>query len=418
MLPWPYDPEKNSGRIIFLSGVIMSSPIQNVGYGLTNALQGLAPQPVLSTRNPLTTDKGFEKGTLWDNTATNQIWVLSNVVNSAAIWVPFSQQVGATSTTPLSVNAYASGTTAAATASATVNARYGQVAVLNVPALLAAGGGTLALTVSNTFFTTSTSSVIANTSILDASGNHAAMAIYGTIISAGQATFLLTNFGAGVPGANDIVYLNFQVPLQPALATTAANITMNTTNGMFSVTGKVTAGGATFSTVLTNSYITATSPLLVSVANLNASGNNAFVEVYSVVQAAGTATITIRNNSATALGAGDNVLVSILVPQLTTNTSGASAAITNNSVNSLNTVTGLNTAQNATISFVLTDSYITTSSALFQSVSSLNASANGALLSNSGMYHTAGSYTLVYTNIGAGALGAGDNVLLTSQVLS
>jgi hypothetical protein len=157
---------------------------------------------------------------------------------------------------------------------------------------------------------------------------------------------------------------------------------------------------------------------LVSVANLNASGQGANVAILDVIQAAGSAVITVINNGAGALGAGDNVLISFYVPQLSSTSTGTSATRTVQSTNSLSFVTGLTTAQNATITFSITDAYILSTSAILINATSLNASTNGASLGNTGLYQTAGALVYVVTNNGAGALGAGDNVLLTLEVLS
>ncbi len=395
----------------------MSLPIQNVGYGLTNALQGLAPEPVVSNRNPTSKDLGFEIGTIWCNKSNNNVYILSSVANGLANWASFSQSIGSSATTPLVVSAVASGTATAATASATVNARYGQVAVSAVPALTA-GTGILTLTVSNSFVNTTTTSVLATASIFDHSGNHAAMAIVGTVQAAGQLIFTIVNGGAGAPGAGDIVYLNFQLPPNPAAASATTSLTLNAQSGLAIITGKLTAAAGSFAITLTNSYITTTSPLVVSVSNLNASLQNANVSVLGVIQAAGSAVINIINNGAGALGVGDNVLISFYVPQLPSTSTGTSATRTVQSVNSLSFVTGLLTAQNATITFTITDEYVLANSSLIINVTNINPSASGAFLTNGGLYQTAGGYVFFAINNGGGALVNGDNVLMTNEVLS
>ncbi len=54
----------------------------NVGYGLSNALQDLAPQPIVATRNPGTSDKA-ELGTTWINKSSNAVYVLTSVAGSS-----------------------------------------------------------------------------------------------------------------------------------------------------------------------------------------------------------------------------------------------------------------------------------------------------------------------------------------------
>lgn len=57
----------------------------SVGYGLDNALQSLAPQPIKSTRNPSTSDVA-EIGTLWINKSTDAYYILTSVAAGAANW--------------------------------------------------------------------------------------------------------------------------------------------------------------------------------------------------------------------------------------------------------------------------------------------------------------------------------------------
>ncbi len=59
--------------------------INSVGYGLTNALQSLAQAPILTRRDPLTTDLAAA-GTLWVNTASNSVAVCTGSSAGAAIW--------------------------------------------------------------------------------------------------------------------------------------------------------------------------------------------------------------------------------------------------------------------------------------------------------------------------------------------
>ena len=55
----------------------MALPINNVGYGITNALQGLAPEPIISTRNPGVRDH-YELGTIWCNKSANTYFILNH----------------------------------------------------------------------------------------------------------------------------------------------------------------------------------------------------------------------------------------------------------------------------------------------------------------------------------------------------
>lgn len=70
----------------------------NRAYGIRNALQKINPQPIISERNPLSTDKGLPLGIHWINKAINHVYVLTSVVNGNANWEP----VGTTGSAPIS----------------------------------------------------------------------------------------------------------------------------------------------------------------------------------------------------------------------------------------------------------------------------------------------------------------------------
>ena len=61
----------------------------SVAYGLNNALQRLAPQPIVSERNPTVRDSA-QIATLWCNTASNTCWALTSVVAGSATWTQLS----------------------------------------------------------------------------------------------------------------------------------------------------------------------------------------------------------------------------------------------------------------------------------------------------------------------------------------
>jgi len=64
----------------------------NVAYGLTNALQALTALPIISTRNPGTTDNA-ELGTLWVNKNTDGYFIATSTTAGATHW---EAQVGGT----------------------------------------------------------------------------------------------------------------------------------------------------------------------------------------------------------------------------------------------------------------------------------------------------------------------------------
>lgn len=59
---------------------------KNVGYGLSQALIGLSPAPIISQRAPTTSDKA-EIGTLWVDQPNNDGYILTSIVSNSASWV-------------------------------------------------------------------------------------------------------------------------------------------------------------------------------------------------------------------------------------------------------------------------------------------------------------------------------------------
>jgi hypothetical protein len=57
----------------------------SVGYGLDNALQSLAPQPIVSVRNPSVRDTA-EIGTIWVNKDTDASFILTSIVAGQGQW--------------------------------------------------------------------------------------------------------------------------------------------------------------------------------------------------------------------------------------------------------------------------------------------------------------------------------------------
>lgn len=80
--------------------------------------------------------------------------------------------------------------------------------------------------------------------------------------------------------------------------------------------------------------------------------------------------------------------------------------------------TGFTTAMGASQDFTITSNQILTTSGIFVNVANLDASTNGALMSLDGVTQAAGSIVVSTTNNGAGALGAGDNVLISVWIIS
>lgn len=123
-----------------------------------------------------------------------------------------------------------------------------------------------------------------------------------------------TSAGGGVLIETGAAGSDGEIQLRPAVGTAAADTQiLNAFVGVATYTGLTTAMGASATLTLTNDKILATTGTLVSVANLNASTNGAFLTIDGITQAVGSIVVSYTNNGAGALGAGDNVLLSFMV---------------------------------------------------------------------------------------------------------
>lgn len=114
------------------------------------------------------------------------------------------------------------------------------------------------------------------------------------------------NVNAGTGGINLDANSTGNIQMVPATNSAAgASITLNARVGVVTLTGNTTAAGAQEAITLTNSYISATSGILLTVANVGA--NDARMTLEQVKPAAGSATINLQNNGAAALN-GDIII--------------------------------------------------------------------------------------------------------------
>lgn len=162
----------------------------NVGYGLSNALQELSPQPIVANRNPGVADKA-ELGTIWVNPSTSNYYVATATVSNQTTWVSAGFPIAATT----------------AGVTPTLNAKAG---VITFTGRTTASTATQNLVITNSAITT-TSAILASIYNLNASANGAAIAIRSTIVANGSLTVQYINNGGGALGAGDNVVLTFQV---------------------------------------------------------------------------------------------------------------------------------------------------------------------------------------------------------------
>ena len=317
---------------------IKGNTINAVGYGLTNALQSLAPQPILANRAPNVSDSK-PIGSLWCWPATQEVWVNDGIVAGNSQWILISQG-GAGVFSSLTVNPGPTVLDGAVTITAGANPVHISTTdnVASAISLTTDGGTTETIVITNTLGTGAgaiTLNAEAGAVLIESGVNSAGSitldATAGGIIlesalaSATAINIEATNAAGGIAltsGTGGIALssgtgtrgLISVAPAIPTAASPTATVTANTRVIHATFTGFTTAdaGGAQAYTIVSSEILT-TSAVQVTVTNLNASGNGAFLTITGIIQAAGSIIVNTANNGAGALGAGDNVLISVWV---------------------------------------------------------------------------------------------------------
>ena len=343
-----------------------------VGYGLDNALQDLAPQPVVAARAPITSDSA-PISTLWVYPATNQVWILTSIVSGSANWELLEASGMAGVFTSLTVNPGPTSITGSFTVAAGANPVHISTTnnVASAISLTTNGGNTETIVVTNTQGTAAgaitlnaaaggilVESALASATAINIEATNAAG---GVAVTAGTGGIAI-NSGTGTIGISidahasivDIASGGADKTLILGSSNTTSSTTINggtggialgtgTTNptaGLISMapqTGTVASGGTDTVTVnsrvilatytgyttadsggiqelyVASSEITTTSACHVTVTTLNASGHDAFMTITGIIQAAGMLTISLANNGAGALGSGDNILITVWI---------------------------------------------------------------------------------------------------------
>lgn len=243
------------------------------------------PLNIISLRSPATSDKALV-GQVWINTLTNSVFQLTSIVSGSFTWTDLTGGSGAFTT--LTLAGTGSGTTLAV--------QTGNVVV---------SSGTL--TVTGAGADSITSSQASATAISLTASNAAG----GMSLTTGTGGTLITSTGAISLSAAGNVSV---IPGTATVASPTAQATINERVGVATFTGFTTAdaGGTQDFTIFSNK-ITTTSAILVTVTNLNVSGNSALLTIDGVTQSTGDIFIQVSNNGLGALGAGDNVLISFWV---------------------------------------------------------------------------------------------------------
>ena len=317
---------------------IKGNTINAVGYGLTNALQSLAPQPILANRAPNVSDSK-PIGSLWCWPATQEVWVNDGIVAGNSQWILISQG-GAGVFSCLTVNPGPTVLDGAVTITAGANPVHISTTdnVASAISLTTDGGTTETIVITNTLGTGAgaiTLNAEAGAVLIESGVNSAGSitldATAGGIIlesalaSATAINIEATNAAGGIAltsGTGGIALSSGTgtrglISVAPAIPTAAypiATATANTRVIHATFTGFTTAdaGGAQAYTIASSEILT-TSAVQVTVTNLNASGNGAFLTITGIIQAAGSIIVNTANNGGGALGSGDNVLISVWV---------------------------------------------------------------------------------------------------------
>lgn len=184
----------------------MSQFINQVGYGLSQALINQAPRPIQAKRAPTTGDVGYLPGTLWCNLVTSNVYVLAKVASAVATWLLIEASGGAGVFSSLTVTPgpiSLTGTTSINTSGAAVttigtggtgavnigNATGNTAVTGNITATGAVGGATLVITgtgqIGGAAGSTVTLGNVNTTTLVDISAGSGNINLHGTTISTG-----------------------------------------------------------------------------------------------------------------------------------------------------------------------------------------------------------------------------------------
>ena len=317
-----------------------NKPFIQVGYGLTQALINTAPYPIVAKRAPTTSDTGYLIGTLWvepvntSNTAVNGAWILTSIINNSATWESITGGSGTfTSLTvtpgPISLTGTTTiNTTGAATTS--IGSTTGASGIIQRVgtgnySLDGVGASTYSFGPSTTTGTITIGGTAQTGSITLGSSTGTNTINIGT----GTGT---TSINVGTGAAPDVVTIGSTntsasttiqagtggislsaagiVKMTPATGTSStAAVTINARVGVATFTGFTTAAAASQLFAITNSFVTATSAILVTVANTGT--NAAYMTMVQVLPTASSFGVETTNNGSAALNG--NVIITFWV---------------------------------------------------------------------------------------------------------
>jgi hypothetical protein len=316
-----------------------------VGYGLDNALQSLAPQPIIAQRAPTTSDSA-EIGTIWVYEPTNQAYILTSIVNALATWELISQggsgtfcdltvtgTCGATniqggafgvtidSNTGTAIdigttNAADIGIGAGGATAQEISILGGDTASAVLISADGAGDVTILTGATGTVNINGTGNTVANTLNLG-TGAAAKTVALGSLNTTSSTAIQSGTGGISLSSGATTKGLIGVAPATPTAASPINTVTANSRVISATFTGFTTANGAYQTVTIVSSEILATSAIFATAYNLDNSGNHAAMQIAAMYIVAGTATLSLLNEglggAGGALGAGDNIFVNLWI---------------------------------------------------------------------------------------------------------
>ncbi|HTJ49056.1 MAG TPA: hypothetical protein VL443_06335 [Cyclobacteriaceae bacterium] len=283
--------------------------INQVGYGLSDALPVLAAKPIKANRAPLTSDTGYQIGQIWCYAVTSAVYILVSVANNAATWILVAPGGGAGVFTSLTVNPGPTNLTGVLTQLGTANINATGTAVTTIGS--SAGGAVNIASPALTIDSSLAGVVTFADSVTTGSITMGSGLTTGVFNIGNHASSNTLNLKSGTGGTNVISGGFFAVDfLQATSASPTATVVINARQCYANFTGFTTAAAGSQVFTITNSLITTGSSLLVTVNNLGS--NDAQMAMTRVQPGAGTVSITCQNLGAAALNGDVNITMWVM----------------------------------------------------------------------------------------------------------
>jgi hypothetical protein len=407
----------------------MTPQFFNTAYGITNALQNVFPAPVVANRAPLTTDTGYQLGTIWIHKALNDAYVLTSVVSASATWLNMAGGGGSFSSLTVTPGPISlTGTTTINTTGSATTSIGSTTGASGITELVGTGnfsldgvaGSTYTIGASTTTGTIAIGGTAQTGAITLGSSSGTNIVNLGT--GAGATT---VNIATGVTNAKTInVGTGAAMANTIAIGGTGANVVTiaNTqTAGSIAIgtamtTGTVSIGGTGLQTGNFD-LAPGTGAQAITLGNGGTGiktisiGTAAVANVITIGSTTASAATTIQAGSGTtglSLSAGGNVQMAPAV-----NSVAGTTIVLNARVGGA-TFTGQTTAAAGILTLTITNAVVTAGSYILVSASNLGA--NDAKMTVSRVIPGTGTFDVILINNGAAALNG--DVIVTFWVLN